>query len=376
MSNNIAAVLPTILKYGALALREYAVMPRLVNSDYKNEVSQKGQIINVEIPSAKTAADVNPGTPAGVGDVAPTTFPIPLTNWKEAGFVLSDKELAEMDANQVLSGEASEALKALVNAVDLSILANYKSLFQYTGTSGSVPNTVDAIIDGRKALNGPLNLAPSSPRAHVVNGTVEANYLKLALFTSKADSDTDAQISGALGKRFNFDIVYDQNMENSAMSFTKGTGTGYVLNGAHTAGTKTITAKTGSNNINVGDIITIVTAAGTQPYVATSQLTAPGTFTVYPGLRGAGSDSGTITVITTTGQQNLFFHRDCFSFASRPLDTPQGLGVISATEVDPVSGISLRLEVSRPHKQTRWSWDILWGTACTRPELGARQIAS
>ncbi len=39
--------------------------------------------------------------------------------------------------------------------------------------------------------------------------------------------------------------------------------------------------------------------------------------------------------------------------------------------VDPVSGIALRLEVSRQYKQTTFSYDILGGAQLIRPELAA-----
>jgi hypothetical protein len=40
--------------------------------------------------------------------------------------------------------------------------------------------------------------------------------------------------------------------------------------------------------------------------------------------------------------------------------------------VDPISGIALRLEVSRQNKQTLFEFDILGGAAVIRPELACK----
>ena len=60
MANSLSAVMPKILARGLLALREQAVMPRLVNADYSNDAARKGDTIDVPLPSAVAATDVAP----------------------------------------------------------------------------------------------------------------------------------------------------------------------------------------------------------------------------------------------------------------------------------------------------------------------------
>ena len=98
MSNSLTTVLPKILARGLLALREQAVMPRLVNADYSAEAARKGDTIDVPLPSAIAASDVTPSnTPPTASDSTISQVQIALSNWKKVGFHLSDKEVMEID---------------------------------------------------------------------------------------------------------------------------------------------------------------------------------------------------------------------------------------------------------------------------------------
>ena len=128
----------------------------------------------------------------------------------------------------------------------------------------------------------------------------------------------------------------------------------------------------GSGAYVVGDIVTF--AGHTQTYVV--RKVAAGSFEIYPGLSVAVTDN---TAITKLGDHkvNLAFHRDAVIFATRPLAaqnmTPGQTSILST--VDPVSGLALRLEVSRQFKQVNWSFDVLYGAEVLRPELIVRVLA-
>ena len=132
-----------------------------------------------------------------------------------------------------------------------------------------------------------------------------------------------------------------------------------------------MTIDTGSNNPAVGDIFTV--AGDTVSHVVTAA--AGGTsITFTPGLGAAVVNNAAITFTASAAAftRNLLFHRDAFAFASRPLEDGMMVGGDNVmSNVDPISGLSLRVEVSREFKQTRVSYDILYGGALVRPELAS-----
>ena len=160
MANTITNILPKILARGLLALREQAVMPRLVNLDYSNESAQKGDTIDVPIPSSLTVSDTVPSNVLEApADSAPTKVQISLNNWKKVNFHLTDKQLVDIDKNEhFIPMQMSEAVRALSNQINLTVLQEFKGVYGFVGTAGTTPfgsNVTDA-TNARKVLNQQL----------------------------------------------------------------------------------------------------------------------------------------------------------------------------------------------------------------------------
>lgn len=377
MANTLSAVVPQILAQGLMALRENCVMPRLVNSDYGNDARKKGATIDVPIPSSVTAIPVAPavGAPANA-DSAPTSAQINLDQWYEAPFYLTDKEIIQSEAG-IIPMQASEAIKALANNVNAYLMGLYKGVYGVAGAAGTTPfasNTSEA-TDTRKVLNN--QLAPLKDRRFVIDPDAESNALNLRAFQDMSFSGSSAAIvEGEINRKLGFDWYMDQQVPtHEVTAFTAGAAT---VNGAHAIGVSvvSIAKATNASIVKEGDILNF--AGDSQTYVVRTDATlivGNAAVEIAPPLQVA-TAGGEVVTKTASHVVNLAFHRDAFAFASRPLeDTMAGeLGSIVQSAVDPVSGLSLRLEVTRQHKQIRWAYDVLYGGALVRAPLAVRTM--
>jgi len=380
MSQDLANIMPKILARGLLALREAARMPRLVNGDYSSQAAEKGDTIDVPIPSGLVANDVTPSPNyASATNVSPQKVQIQLNNWKSVNFYLTDKDMVEIDRNRdFLPMQMSEAVRALANVVNESIHGRYLGVYGWAGTAGTTPfaSTVTAATDSRKVLH--QQRAPRDNRRGVLDYDAEANALALAPFSDADKIGTNmVRIEGEVGRKYGIDWYAD----DAVLTHTAGTlqTTGGIVVSTLAVGASGISIKSASaaGNINIGDIFTF--AGDTQTYVALNTVSAivsgaGQAVRIDPPLKVIASANTAVT-IKGTHAVNLVFHRDAFAFANRPLAASSAdlqLGSRIMTMTDPQTGITLRLEVSRRNKLTVWELDLLWGDGLVRPQLATR----
>lgn len=384
MANTLAAIMPKILARSLGVLRKRAIMPQLVNGDYSSVAANKGDTIDVPIPTAVGTQDVVPSnTPPAPSNRTPEKVQVQLNHWRQSDpFHLSDKDMVEIDRNaHFLPMTAEAAVVGLAEYVNGVIMDEYKRFYGAVGTAATTPfaTTVAAATQARKLLN--QQKCPKTGRRGVLDFDAEANALALSQFSDfdKVGSATEKR-EGEIGRKYGIDWFADDDVR----THTSGTITTGLIAKASTAvaaGVKTFVAttaaSTGACALVVGDIINI--NGQTQQYVLTSAATQASaasdvTLEFEPALQVALVGSEAITVVASH-VANLVFHRDAIAFAMRPLvsetiDFKGGSEIMSLQ--DPLTGLVLRLEVSRQHKQTVWEYDILFGTRTVRPELGVR----
>lgn len=371
MANALAEVIDKLLAQGLLALREMAITPFLVNRQYEDTPGTQGSTVDVPIPSALTVRDVVPGpVPPAPEDSTPTSVPIALSRWKEVAFHLTDKDRSEI-MDGVTNMQASEAIRKIVNDVDTFVLGLANQFFGVAGVAGTTPfadeKTTDA-SSSRTVLN--RQLAPKDPRHAILDPDAEGNALNVRAFQDLSyNGSTQAIIEGNLNRKLGFNWWMDQNIQ----SHVAGTATGYLVNGAHTIGTKTIVVDTGTGDYVAGDIITF--ANHTQTYVLTAAVGGPATsITIEPGLQVAVPDNTAIADPIADHVMNVVFHRDAIALVSKPMAETDHPASIISQAIDEISGLVLRLEVSRQHRQDQFAFDVLYGANVIRRELGMRLL--
>lgn len=400
--NVLTSILPKILARGLMVLRSRCVMPRLVNSDYSIDAAKKGSTIDIPIPVDVDTIDVDPNRlPVAKAVTTPGLVQVSLDNWKQnAPIGLSDKDLCLIDANDhFLPMQLMEAVKALATDVNVEIFSHYCGASRGVyGVAGELDGFGTTPFDGsfqgvkgatyaRKVLNE--QLCPKEDRRGVVDWACEANMLALPAFSdAEKIMSTAVKMEGEIGRKFAIDWVADDDVP----THTPGTLlAAQTLTGSGTADESvlTITAQTGdTKTILIGDILTV--AGDSQTYVvigrtATAEYSsgvytfASDPDTVVVGIQPAlkTTPSGATVTLYASHVVNMAFHRDAFAFATRPLldvSRQYSLGSQMLSMQDPVTGLILRLEVSRQHKQTVWEFDILWGSDLVRSELATRIV--
>ncbi len=375
-------ILGTVVAMGLATLRESLALTMVANRDYENQITaaKRFATVNVAVPAAVATRTVSPDVvPPAVTTVTPTSIPITLSQWKEAPFAMDDKGLSQVDRG-ILPMQGNEAIKGLGNGIEdylWSLAHGLAGFYGFAGTSGTTPFATDlsAYLDGRKVANN--QLMGMDPRFMIINTDAEANALGLRAFQDASfRGDTDGIINGQIGRKLGALWLMTQRVP----THTAGAGTNYLVNNGagYAIGTKTITVDGGAlGALNVGDIIKFTGLAGVTGHAQTYQVqsTVGGatvtSITFEPGLVAAVVDN---EFIANKGSfvMNLLTHRDGISYAMAPLmDTIQVPGAtLTATAIDEISGLSLRLEVSRQHRQVQWAFDALYGGAIPRPNAG------
>jgi len=392
VSNTYTDLLPRLWAMVATTVRQNSVMPRLVANFSDSIAGTPGSTI--QIPDqvvGSTRAVVHNISAVDPSNLTLSTTPLALNNWREAPFVIDDQMAAE-----IVDGTVPRVLRAhavaLAEYIDSQIMALYTGVYN-TGAPADITTdttvvsafTVNATNNptGLRALAEAGNLldqwgAPRQDRRVVLSpyDTWAAQILGQFLAADQR-GDQGGIIDGEIGRKIGMDWWMDQAIP----THTSGTL-------ADTA-TQTLTCPTAAIGVTaitfVGTITTALTLAvgdvfkfsnHNQTYVNNTLVTSTTNSLVVssfsPPLKVAVSAANSAQVLLSH-KVNLVFHPDAIAFASRPL---AGIGAGNyAQAFDEVSGLNLRVEIYRQHRQDYIAVDSLFGAKLRDGKLISR-IAS
>ena len=197
-----------------------------MNRDYDKVAAKQGATVDVPLPSNIAVQDVAPSViPNDTQASQPTFVPIPLSQWKEAPFFLSDKDVKEsMDG--VIPMQASSAISNLADGVDSYILNQYKGVYNWVteplATSPAQTGIQVPFSNGKTTLANKAaqilneNRCPKFERRAVLNPAAQAAALDIRAFQDLSWSGENYGIKdGDLMNKLGFDWFMDQNIPAS-----------------------------------------------------------------------------------------------------------------------------------------------------------------
>lgn len=392
--NNYEILVPQMLARGLKTLRENLVMARLSLQRYDYSPGQKGSTVEVPVPHPLATNVVAPGAVSiQPQDSTPNVINIPVNQWHEAAFGITDKEMVEARADAIMM-QADEAMKAIANKIDaylwsVAVAHLDGDIARSHGIPGTTPfaakadgiGDIDTALTARARLDDAL--APMDDRYVIMNPDAEANLLQQRRFADMSFTGRDETIiRGMMGERFGLNWVKTQ----MAQKHTRSTAS-WATAAAATAGATSLSIdQTGTafqTTPEQGETFTI--AGDTTRYIVTTKTAdkaaasaAAVSVSISPPLASAAADDAVLT-IGKSYVSNIVMHRDFLAFVSKPqvdeesmrMFRQAGNGFVESV-VDPVSGVALRAMLVRQHYQWRFSFDALWGAAIIRDTFGRR----
>lgn len=371
MANTFITV-KEIARETLIRLRANEVMAGLVNRDFQNEFSDRGDTIQARVPVNLVANDFT--TTISPQDISEQSVDIKLDQIADTSVALTAKERTlniEDFSFQVIEPAAT----ALAAKIDSKLMELYKDIPYWSGTSGTTPATLASLANTRMCLN--KNKVPNGSRRLVIDPEAGASLLSLDSLVEVDKAGMDEALREAmLGRLYGFEIAETQNI------LTHTAGLYSILAdvtavGAAAATSVVLTSAGGASTDTLlrGDLLTI----GGNQHVVTADTAAAiagaVTASIYPAVP-TGAYAGAAVVFpdqtATAHTPNLAFHRNAITLAIRPLVLPSD----KEAYVTSFDGISIRVTegYDMDTKKDTISFDVLYGMKVTQPELACRLL--
>lgn len=265
----------------------------------------------------------------------------------------------------IYGDQIRQAMRAITNSIESAVAgAAYKGASRGFGTAGTTPfgSNFNEVAEIRKILVD--NGCPMDNQVSLVINSAAGTKLRNLAQLQKAN---EAGGDDLLRRGTLLDLQQIMIKESAGISLhTKGTGSGYLLNGALAVGDTSITVDTGSGTILAGDIVTF--AGTTDKYVVNTALSG-GSFAIgSPGSLAIEADNDAVTV-GGSHTPNVAFHRSALELAIRPPAMPAGgdAAVDIMVVQDPFSGLVFEIAAYKGYQKAMFEVRALYGVKAWKP---------
>ena len=398
-----------IAKEALIQLENQMVLGNLVHRGYEDEFDSKnsgyavGSAVTIRKPPRYTlrtgaAMSLQDSVEGSVQLSVDQQMGVDLGGWTSADRTLKIPEFSERFIQP--------AMKTIAQGVDAAIAANYKDVWNWVGTPGTV---IDSFADFGK---GPQRLdemaVPGGDRNAILSPADNWGMIGAVSGLYVADTAKSALQKAKLPMLGGVDAYMTQNTPTHTVGTKAGTP---LVKGAAQSTTYLATKDTGTQNLDTdgwtnssavlkrGDVFTIAGVFAVNPvskaqqtylqqFVVKADVTAHasgGTTTVtisppiitsgaYQTVSAVPADDAPITVLGTASTayiQNMAFHKNAFALAVVPMIKPDG-----AVDVQRVTykGLSVRMipVYTGSDDTSAIRLDILLGTKSIYPDLATR----
>lgn len=402
-----------IAKEALIQLENQMVLGNLVHRGYEDEFDQKasgyatGSSVTIRKPPRYTlrtgaAMSVQDSVEGSVQLSVDQQMGVDLGGWTSADRTMKIPEFSERFIQP--------AMKTIAQGVDAAIAANYKDVWNWVGTPGSV---IDSFADFGK---GPQRLdemaVPGGDRNAILSPADNWGMIGAVSGLYIADTARSALQKAKLPMLGGVDAYMTQNTPTHTVGtkagtpLVKGASQSTTYAATKDSGTMTLSTDGWTNSSAVlkkGDVFTILGVKAVNPvskavmsydqqFVVRADVTADGaggttaitisppiiTSGAYQTVSGAPADDAPITVLGTASTaytQNMAFHKNAFALAVVPMIKPEG-----AVDVQRVTykGLSVRMipVYTGSDDTSAIRLDILLGTKSIYPDLATRLSGS
>ncbi|AVE59937.1 P22 coat - protein 5 family protein [Citrobacter koseri] len=373
MANTLTGLLPDMYEALDVISREMTGFIPAVSRNSNVERAAIGQNVLVPVTTSAASADNTPGVTApNTGDAVVDNVQVAITKSKHVPVRWNGEETKGlMNAGTFSTIQAErfyQAMRTLVNEIENDLwLEAYKNASRAYGTAGTTPFGTAADMSDFAGVLRILeeNGAPKTDLQLVLGHAAIGNLRgkQSGLFKVNEAGSSDMLRNGMTDRIMGMAIRHSDPISLVA----KGSGAGYLTNGAVGAGSTGIALDTGTGTILSGDIVTL--NGDTNKYVVNSALAGGAIAIGKPGLLLDAADGAALTV-GNSYTPNVAFARSAIVLATRAPAKPEGGDAADDTTIitDPVTGLSFEIAVYRQFLQVVYHVRLAWGYRAIKSE--------